>query len=165
VEYNKVKKDYTIQQYETESCGNLYAFVIERCFDILQEDGFFGMIVQLPIVCTDRMKPLQKKCLAESNVIWFADFDDRPAKLFDGLEHIRASIFTTKKGKGKFVKVNSTTYNRWYSETRGALFESLSFEEISDYLMDGAVPKIGNSTAKLIRKRISEFQRLGRDDP
>ena len=74
------------------------------------------MIVQLPIVCTDRMKPLQKECLDQSDTIWFANFDDRPAKLFDGLQHIRASIFTLQKGKAKTHTVNSTTYNRWYTE-------------------------------------------------
>jgi hypothetical protein len=162
VEYNKVKKDYAVQQYDTESCGNLYAFVIERCFGILREDDFFGMIVQLPIVCTDRMKPLQKKCISESNSIWFANFDDRPARLFDGLEHIRASIFTTQKGKGKSNKVYSTTYNRWYSEIRTVLFELLSFEEISDYLMKGAIPKVGLPMPKLVRQRIAQFGPLGK---
>ena len=162
VEYNKVKKDYTIKQYETESCGNLYAFVIEQCLGILRENDFFGMIVQLPIVCTDRMKPLQKKCIDESSVIWFANFDDRPARLFDGLEHIRASIFTIKKGKGKFHRVNSTTYNRWHSETRPTLFELLSFEDVSDYLMSGAIPKIGDPALKLVRHRIVKFAPLGK---
>jgi hypothetical protein len=36
VEYSKVKKDYQIKGYETESCGNLYAFVVERCLKILK---------------------------------------------------------------------------------------------------------------------------------
>ena len=33
VEYSKVKKEYQIKAYKTENCGNLYAYVIERCFD------------------------------------------------------------------------------------------------------------------------------------
>jgi hypothetical protein len=162
VEYRKVRDEYTIKGYETESCGNLYAFVIERCFDILLVGGFMGMIVQLPIVCTDRMKPLQKKCLEQSKAIWFGNFDDRPARLFDGLEHIRASIFTIKKGEEKDGGVYSTTYNRWYSEARPMLFELLSFAEISNYLTDGAIPKIGQSTAKLVRQRIAHFSLLGK---
>ena len=36
VEYSKVKKDYQIIGYKTESCGNLYAFVVERCLKILK---------------------------------------------------------------------------------------------------------------------------------
>jgi hypothetical protein len=136
--------------------------MIEQCLNILRENDFFGMIVQLPIVCTDRMKPLQKKCIDESSVIWFANFDDRPARLFDGLEHIRVSIFTLKKGKGEFHRVNSTTYNRWHSDTRPALFQLLSFEDVSDYLMSGAIPKIGHPILKLVRQRIVKFAPLGK---
>ena len=116
VEYNKVKRDYQIHEYHTESCGNLYAYVIERSLNILRDNGWLGMIVQLPVVCTDRMKPLQREGLKLNNPIYFANFDDRPAKLFDGLEHIRASIVLAQKSKTQPKRVCSTIYNRWYSE-------------------------------------------------
>jgi len=162
VEYGKVKSEYAVRGYATESCGNLYALVIERCFDALRTGGLFGMIVQLPIVCTDRMKPLQGEFLDQSRLTWFANFDDRPAKLFDGLQHIRATIFTAQKGETKSRRVYSTTYNRWYSDVRSTLFEQLAFESVSDYLMDGAIPKIGHPLAKVVRKRIADFTPLGR---
>ncbi len=163
VEYSKVKKEYLINGYDTESCGNLYANVIERCYDILRENGLLGMIVQLPIVCTDRMKPLQKECLSLSNNIWFANFDDRPAKLFDGLEHIRATIFIASKGTPKKSTVLSTLYNRWYTETRPMLFGLLAFENVSDNLMEGAIPKMGTHQAKRVRQRISHFAPLSKN--
>ena len=90
VEYSKVK-DYKIQGYKTESCGNLYAMVFERSVKNSATLSRIGMIVQLPIVCTDRMRPAQN--LLESMRTWSATFDDRPAKLFDDLEHIRAEAF------------------------------------------------------------------------
>ena len=161
VEYSKVINDYTVRGYATESCGNLYALVIERCFSELRNNGLLGMIVQLPIVCTDRMKPLQKEFLDQSNFTWFANFDDRPAKLFDGLQHIRATIFTTQKGERKSGGFYSTTYNRWYSDVRSTLFEQLAFESVSDYLIDGAIPKIGHPHAKFVINRITEFTPLG----
>ena len=49
------------------------------------------MIVQLSAICTDRMQPLQAEYLSRSQVVWDACFDDRPGKLFDGLEHIHNS--------------------------------------------------------------------------
>ena len=155
VEYSKVKKSYTITGYRTESCGNLYAYMIERSYNTMYNGSRMGMIVQLPIVCTDRMKPLQKECLEQSINLWFADFDDRPARLFDGLQHIRATIFTSQKNYKNDCCVYSTTYNRWYSEERPLVFETLSFCEISDCLRDGAIPKIGHSTAKSIMDRIT----------
>ncbi|MBW2663709.1 MAG: Eco57I restriction-modification methylase domain-containing protein, partial [Deltaproteobacteria bacterium] len=145
VEYSKIKKEYALRGYKTERCGNLYAFTVERCFHILHDAGYFSMIVQLPIVCTDRMIPLQKLCLDCSFFLWFANFDDRPARLFGGLEHIRASIFLSKKSKDKNQDnhIFSTTYNRWYSEIRSSLFDLLSFAIISELLTKGAIPKIG----------------------
>ena len=41
VEYSKVKKDYTIRRYETESCGNLYAFIMEKTMGLLKVYGRF----------------------------------------------------------------------------------------------------------------------------
>ncbi|GAB6186479.1 Eco57I restriction-modification methylase domain-containing protein [Thermopirellula anaerolimosa] len=159
VEYSKVKETYRLMRYRTERCGNLYAYVIERCFDTLRTGGRIGMIVQLPIVCTDRMIPLQEECLGESSNVWFATFDDRPARLFDGLEHIRATIFTSQKGtiEREIRCIFSTAYNRWYSDARLQLFEVLAFSEISAHLMDGAIPKIGYPTAKTVRERIAGF--------
>jgi hypothetical protein len=123
VEYSKVKGEYTIKGYLTESCGNLYAYVLERTLDLLRNNGRTGMIVQLPIVCTDRMVPLQKEFMESNSCIWFSNFDDRPARLFDGLEHIRTSIVISLKGKTS-SGIFSTNYNRWYSESRAVLFES-----------------------------------------
>ena len=34
VEYSKVRNEYSIRNYETVSCGNLYAFIIEKCFSL-----------------------------------------------------------------------------------------------------------------------------------
>jgi len=164
VEYSKIRKEYTIQDYETESCGNTYAFFTERAIALMREGGRFGMIVQLPIVCTDRMKPLQKTCLDNSQVTWFANFDDRPARLFDGLEHIRACIFTFQKSEASpDCKVFTTAYNRWYTENRNSLFSLLTFEESTRYLMDGAIPKIGNPIAKAVRQRLNSFSLLGKE--
>ena len=91
VEYNKVKKQYTVMEYKTEKCGNLYPMTIERSIDLSK--GPVGMIVQLPLVCTDRMIPAQSLFRTGNRKSWFANFDDRPGKLFDDLQHIRATIF------------------------------------------------------------------------
>ncbi|MBI4557262.1 MAG: Eco57I restriction-modification methylase domain-containing protein, partial [Candidatus Hydrogenedentes bacterium] len=161
VEYSAVSRQYSVKRYDTQNAGNLYAYVIERCYDILRDQGRIGMIVQLPIVCTDRMKPLQDECLTQSKHICFANFDDRPARLFDGLEHIRATIFLAHKGNSEHRSIFSTTYNRWYSECRPQLFGLLSYVEITPHLMDGAIPKIGHTTAKAIMSRINGLAALG----
>jgi len=158
VEYSNVRGEYTIQNYQTESCGNLYAYVIENCHKIFDCNGRFSMIVQLPIVCTDRMIPLQEFIHGNNSTLWFSNFDDRPGKLFDGLEHIRATIFIFHKEKSTLDKsIFSTKYNRWYSETRSGLFENISYASVSNLLMPGAIPKLGTLLATKIFKKIKSF--------
>ncbi|MBN2548715.1 MAG: Eco57I restriction-modification methylase domain-containing protein [Anaerolineales bacterium] len=162
VEYSQVRKEYTLHGYKTLATGNIYAFVIERSYSLLNNNGLSSMIVQLPIICTDRMIPLQKLCLESSKSIWFASFDDRPAKLFEGLEHIRATIFISQKCKNKHVnEVFSTTYNRWYSEQRPFLFEQLQFEKIHRNDFIGSIPKIGSHLSVLILYRLKSYNQLG----
>ena len=102
VEYRDIRKDYQVRGFATERCGNLYAMMVEQSYACLRRSGRFGMIVQLSYSCTDRMDPLQRLCLVQSAGFWLSHFDDRPAKLFDGLEHIRATIALSQRS------VNST---------------------------------------------------------
>ncbi len=59
VEYSKVKKDYTILNYKTEECGNLFAYTLERSNSIIHPSGNLGMIIPLSFVSTERMKEVQ----------------------------------------------------------------------------------------------------------
>ncbi len=164
VEYSKIKNYYSIKGYSTESCGNLYAYVMELCFCILKQDARMGFIVQLPIVCTDRMKPLQSKYLNNSRHIWFSTFDDRPARLFDGLEHIRATIaINIKSDRTNTVQhIFSTNYMRWYSDNRPILFDSVQYCDVANNLFDGAIPKIGDATGIAIRNKINKLSILSK---
>ena len=84
VEYSKVKKEYTIRGYETERCGNLYAFVCERSFRLLQPNGWKSMIIPHSAYCTDRMAPLQSLFHRQKRVGWVQTYGERPAQLFVG---------------------------------------------------------------------------------
>ncbi len=159
VEYAKVRSDYKLINYTTESCGNLYANVIENTIHVMHDNSLIGMIVQLPIVCTDRMIPLQNLLHQQMHSLWFANFDDRPGKLFDGLEHIRANIFICQKGASSNTQTHSTNYIRWYSNIRPILFETISFINLLDINVDGSIPKIGNHIGASIFNKISKYKR------
>ena len=158
VEYRKVRKEYQVKGFSTERCGNLYAMVIERSYTCLRQGGRFGMIVQLSYSCTDRMEPIQKLCLSQCSGLWFSHFDDRPAKLFDGLEHIRATIALSVREANAVGGVYSTAYNRWYTESRPQLFDTVAFDslpKVSD-IPEGTLPKIGPLPASTILERIAK---------
>ncbi len=118
VEYSKVK-DYRIRNYKTESCGNLYAFVMERVESLYAVNGRRGMIIPHSAICTDRMKPLFD--LLVSSTGWFSTYDTRPAKLFEGVDQ-RLLIYLLGGG-GVFT----TNYRRWNEESRVALFATIRY--------------------------------------
>ena len=164
VEYSKIRKEYQIRGFSTERCGNLYAYVIERSDNMMRRGGRFGMIVQLSYSCTDRMQPIQDLTLTQSDNVWFSHFDDRPARLFDGLEHIRATIVVSEKKEVKAARSSySSSYNRWRSDARGQLFYSLSFDDIPTdvRIPGGAIPKIGTRPAASVLRRIARCSGIG----
>ena len=153
VEYSKVKKQYTVMEYKTEKCGNLYPMSIERSFDLSK--GPVGMIVQLPLVCTDRMIPAQSLFKTRNRKSWFANFDDRPGKLFDDLQHIRATIFLSVAEKEQdMATLYATQYKRWFTEARSTLFEGIAYENITSICFEGAFPKIADSIGKRIASKL-----------
>jgi len=82
VEYAKVRNIYRIKGYDTESCGNLYAFVMERAFTLAKN---MGLIVQLSAIGTEGMKSLQKYLLTKSSAIFYGVYPERPKQLFEGV--------------------------------------------------------------------------------
>jgi len=85
--------DYNTFGYTCERAGNLYALVIERCLRLYSENGRLGLIVPVSSVSTDRYRSLQG--LITSRELCYSSFDDRPSRLFDGLEHSRLTIHLT----------------------------------------------------------------------
>ena len=61
VEYSNVKSEYTVKGYATESCGNLYAYLMERCKTLANQRAYLSMIVPLSGHSTKRMTPLVDK--------------------------------------------------------------------------------------------------------
>jgi len=64
VEYNKkiqgiaISDLYKLVGYKTISCGNLYAYILERSKKIMKQESFISMIVPLSGHSTERMAPL-----------------------------------------------------------------------------------------------------------
>lgn len=157
IEYYKVRKEYqlTPNTYSTERAGNLYAYVIERSNVLLHTSSRMGMIVQMSAVCTERMQPLQDLYLESSEVIWTSNYDDRPAKLFDGLEHIRATIIiNVKREDVHSTQLWSTQFLRWYTECRPFLFSTIVYAPAGPLALSGSFPKVGNRHIYQIIERL-----------
>ena len=122
VEYTKVKDDYTIKGYQTESCGNVYAFVIERSLTLLKNNCRTGMIVPFSAVSTVRMLPVVN-ALHENGASWLSNYDERPSFLFSGV-CLQMSIFLFEKCS-KQLSSYITPLTHWAAIQRETLFDGL----------------------------------------
>lgn len=156
VEYSQVSRTYMIRGYATEPCGNLYAFVIERCGTILRISGHSGLIMPLSGFSTERMQSLQ--CFYREHFgntyISFLSGDANPSRLFEGVK-FRLSIALAIRQPGHF-RLFATKYLRWYAEERQILFKSYRYAEAKAFISETTFSKIGDEIPKSI---INKFKK------
>lgn len=161
VEYNKKIKGiavsdlYKLVGYKTLSCGNLYAYVLERSKNIMRQEGYISMIVPLSGHSTERMAPLVTNFYEKFRLHLHLNLsaDAHPQKLFEGVK-FRLVIFTaTNNGVGKY----STKYTRWLADERKNLFNALvRYNSIEDYTYQNIIPKIASPLFISIARKIKE---------
>jgi hypothetical protein len=148
---------------KTKKSHNLYAFLLEKNMNYMNDDGYLGVILPSASVCTPRMDDFQKMLIDGSKKISFATFDDRPGKLFTRLESIRAAIILMNLGNEETKEVLTTKYIRFYSEERKRIFENINYSVNNHYnLLEGIIPKIGqNIENSIINKVFSSKKSIG----
>lgn len=156
VEYSKVKSEYSVPIYQTEGCGNIYAYTIERSLDLLSAKGLISLIVPLSLMSTERMKSLQSLLLQENRTLWLSAFDVYPCKLFEGAKQ-RLTIFIVSS-QTKDKNLLATRYNRWKPEERDYLFPNLEFWPSYINKTLSVIPKIGNCLPDSILRKIERFK-------
>jgi len=151
VEYAKVEDQYTIRGLKTESCGNLYAYVVERSFDLACAKGRIGLIVPISIAAAQRMSLLQNLLVSRSDYLVLANFGLRPAALFPGVMQ-RLTIFVSSKGTKQ--DVFTSEYVTWYAEERSFLFSILKLFPLGKLRQPYSIPKTNNANAHSALSRI-----------
>lgn len=155
VKNSEIETVYSILEYKTYSCENVYTCFVERANKLSNKEASLAMILQLPIVCTDGMEPARSYLFHNYNMLATATFDDRPGKLFDELQHIRVAIVLAKKSGDKVLF--TSIFNRWYSETRNTLFKQLRFFRCYNPRIKGSIPKIGDNRLSNILRKLSTY--------
>ena len=131
VEYTRRNKEtgksiaeiYQLHGYMTINCSNLYAFVTERSIKISKNRNNIGFIVPLTIASNNNMAEL-RSLICSSGISWYSHYEVRPAKLFEGAEQ-RLTIFIIRNSS--YNHIFSTSIQRWHSEHRYLLFQSLKY--------------------------------------
>jgi len=145
VEYGRVKDEYTVWGYQTESCGNLYAFIIERSLKISRLEGRWGLIMQLSSISTRNMTPLHNFVLSRCADLYISSYAERPQQLFTGA-CIPLAIMIGRRNDTN--RLNCTTLTtgvyRWHESERNTLFQRLQYCKHSDVITASHffIPKI-----------------------
>lgn len=146
---------YTLTDYVSLSCNNLYAFIIERSMSILHDKSKIGIIVPISFVSNNKFIPIltifEKNCQA-----WYSCYSNRPAKLFENVEQrLTIAIAGRNKTSNNYF---ASDYNHWYVSERPALFEKLSYQKAIWNNKNLSLWKVGKAIEvsifeKLIRKK------------
>ena len=159
VGYNKVKKEYTVREYQTESCRNLYPFIVERSLRILRTRGRCGMIVPISAFSNRSMIALQD-LLKSCGPLHLSSFHQRPAQLFVGvLQRLSIFLLDAEESKGKAIKTTSAI--RWYSEARSQLFKTLHFSSVTQE-RQRHILKVGNSIEASVLHKYMQHEEIRR---
>ena len=152
VEYSKIRKQYSVNGYSTVGCGNIYTLVLERSKVLLREQGYWGFIVPLSLVCTDRMVDARAQLAGMAS--WASCYDMRPSSLFEGVAQ-RLCILISQKLLRHTQLIQSGGYRRWSSSERLHLLENTSYVNVSDnFPEDGPIPKVVTPTEIKVLKKI-----------
>ena len=144
---SKVRKDYTVLGYVTERCTDIYAWCIERSSQIINENGYTGMIVPLSIGFSGDFAPLRSLLDKTYRGNWFSSFGRIPAALFAADVRVRNTIHIGSKQHsiGSFT----TRLHRWFESERATLLHLLSYASFNPARWKGRIPKL--NTSRLIQ--------------
>ena len=120
--------------------------------------GRQGFIVPVSSVSTDRYSSLQK--ILTSQQLHYSSYDDRPSRLFDGLEHIRLTIHLLGQ-PSRAGCTYSTQYHKWSRDERETLFSRIGYVHADVSLVDNSLPKFSSELEDSISlKMLSQKRKL-----
>lgn len=147
VEYNKkdsktkkaVSDIYKLEGYSTIDCGNLYAYCFERSIKIAHQTTKIGFIIPSASMCTPRMSELLH-LIQGSGYLWSSLWDERPAKLFDGVDQqLCIHLLNIADQRKSYL----TRMNHWATECRTDIFKTIDYVEYNPaFILSEVNPKI-----------------------
>ncbi|MCL4247383.1 MAG: Eco57I restriction-modification methylase domain-containing protein [Anaerolineae bacterium] len=151
-------KEYSVIGYKTTTTRNLYPLVLERCLPLAVTEGRSGYIVPVSSISTDGYSTLQE--IVFQYCLHASSFDDRPARLFEGLEHIQLTIWLIQNRPNTEGKYHTTECFRWSSVEREHLFSRLEYQEVETTRIENTLPKISSHYEQSLLERVFSDQAI-----
>jgi Eco57I restriction-modification methylase len=160
LEHNKVKQYYLIDGHEEKSCGNIYTAILERSLALCKPDkGYLGFIVPISLCSSQRFEALRQKLIYSTAMLWLANFDIFPSRLFEGAFQ-RHTILLTKHQSTQTDKVPSlhvTRIHRWYSAERPYLFPLMHYIHVQTIPTSSFIfPKLAASCQETLLQKVRQ---------
>ena len=155
VNYSKTKEEYRVIEgnFETIKCGNLYALVTEKIFDLAIRQGRFGVILPLSSTNANRNNSLQSK-MRELSTLYISHFAVRPSKLFVGVD-MNLTIICGICDSNQIQNYYTTSFLRWPSSFRPFLFPNLLYVKNEEAIKISGFAKFGNDLEISIWSKLS----------
>src|SRR5690625_5190163 len=74
---------YEVNGYDSRKCRDLYAYTVERSLEILNEQGWLGLIVPVSIAASGSFYPIRQVLYRQNRLLYLSHFANRPGQLFD----------------------------------------------------------------------------------
>jgi hypothetical protein len=173
VSYKDVIDTYTVREFKTENCGNLYDLVVERAQQILsQRRGKIGIIVPLSITFSADHSALRKLLLKEFGNQYYSSYDNIPASIFEGVSQ-RCTIWLASQDHNE-TSIFITPMYRWRSAYRPCLVQTIAYTRLPNELVkETELPKLASplqteiylelgAKARTATQQVSRADRLGK---
>lgn len=148
VEFSKVKGQYAPHGLATLECNNLWAYVVEKSYELILKNGRVGLIVPMSMVCTERMAPVQIM-VQKSGTAWLSNFesDSNPGQLFDGVKQNVTIMLCRADG---LHHAYTTRLQRFFQEFRDYVVYSVEYAKCPETPYLFGFPKISSYKATTI---------------
>lgn len=164
VEYDEKKFPYTVRNFTTLACFNLYPCVTERSHQLLSAQGRYGMILPLAAFATKNMIPLIEGFQSWFTCSWLSFYHFRPSMLFSGGKVASIpTVICLARADGSEQRF-STHLAKWSTERRALLFPSLTYCQITapaDPDNRHYYPKFGRPLENAIMQKLLQHTRIG----
>ena len=139
----KVRRSYAVKNLVTDSCTDIFAWVMERSQNLLRTNGRTGMIVPLSLGFSMDFDSCRRLLFTKYNCNWFSAFARIPAALFAAEVRVRNVIHIGSK-TGNTSSYTSRLH-RWFEVYRPHLFGAIEYSLFSPKAWQYLVPKINTA--------------------
>ena len=158
--------DYKVRGYETESCGDLYAYTLERAMSLSRRNSWMGFIVPLSCFSVERFLPLQQLYLNKTFPLFVSNWsgDAHPSKLFEGVNKRLEMVLARHHTGTSETPVFTSRYLKWYADERQSLFSLFPIYRLVPSLNQVAffrssVPKVDSNLELTILSKLRNCSR------